>query len=271
MVRIIFWNVNRADLSDLVCLLANLTNADVIVLNENAVPSQRTLARLRNEVSAQYYIPRTNSEKRFHCFCRNADLDLAEVHSGFRISVRKLNLSTTSNLLTLVHGVDMQNYDSEERQSFAQSLASEMQFVKTNRSNNRIIAIGDFNMNPFDRGMNLAAGLNAMMTRSCASAGTRRHLGNDYDLYYNPMWSHLGDRSEGPPGTTYDTSRRGPYGWNMLDQVILNHSVVELFEDVTIITKIGETSLLDANGRPDKAKVSDHLPIMLELGDEPNV
>jgi len=182
-----------------------------------------------------------------------------------------LKLSATPYLLTLVHGIDILNYDPEERQSFAQSLALDLQLVKETWETNRVIAMGDFNMNPFDRGMNLAAGLNAMMTKTCASAKTRRHLGKDYDLYYNPMWSYLGDMAEGPPGTIYNKSRRGPYGWSMLDQVILSHSVLEIFGRVQIITTAGAVSLLDRKGRPDARKGSDHLPIMLELKDEPHV
>lgn len=76
------------------------------------------------------------------------------------------------------------------------------------------------------------------ITRGSAmtAAGTRRHLDQDYDLYYDPIWSYLGDLSPGPPGTIYDRSGRGPYGWSMLDQVILSHSVVDLFGGVQILT-----------------------------------
>lgn len=269
-MRIVYWNVNRTDLSSLVCSIASATNADLIVLNENSVPSFITLEKLQQEVSPEFFVPRASTEKRFQCFCRHPDLDMTEVHSGFRISVRSLRISGTFSLLALVHGVDIQNYDTEERQSFAQSIATELEFVKQNWKSNRIILMGDFNMNPFDRGMNLAAGLNAMMTKACAVAGTRRHLDKDYDLYYNPMWSYLGDLSEGPAGTIYDTSRRGPYGWSMLDQAILSHSVLSLFEGVKILTTAGANSLLDGKGRPDSVNASNHLPVMLELRDKPN-
>lgn len=111
------------------------------------------------------------------------------------------------------------------------------------------------------------------ITRGSAitAAGTRRHLDQDYDLYYNPMWSYLGDLSPGPPGTIYDRSGRGPYGWSMLDQVILSHSVVDLFGGVQILTTAGTSSLLDANGRPDSQNASDHLPVMLKLRGESRV
>ena len=250
----------------MVCSLAKSTDADIVVLCESTVDGSCTLKRLQDDVNTAFNIPKPTSRKRFQCFSRNPTLDFSQVHSGFRTSVHSLNLPSLPNsLLALVHGVDIQNYDTEERQSFAQSLATELKFVRNDRRTDRLIVMGDFNMNPFDRGMNLAAGLNAMMAKSCVVAGTRKHLGAEYDLYYNPMWSLLGDLSAGPPGTIYDTSRRGPYGWSMLDQVILSHSLVDILQDVQILTSTGDHSLIDGNGRPSHKVASDHLPLMLTL------
>ena len=79
------------------------------------------------------------------------------------------------------------------------------------------------------------------------------------------MWSLFGDDSEGPAGTVYDMSSQGPYGWSMLDQVIVHHSIVDEFKSVKIMTHAGDTCLTDAKGRPDSRKASDHLPIVVEL------
>jgi exonuclease III len=263
--RIIFWNVNRKDLTQFVCSLANSTMADVIVLNENEVGSHETLRALRQNVSMDFHIPVASPNKRFHCFCRQPTLDLSEVHAGLRTSVRKLTIGSHRILLMLVHGVDMRNYGPEERQSFAQTLASEMSFVKKDKNTNKLVVLGDFNMNPYDRGMTLAAGLNAMMTRSCVAPGVRQHLDQEYEFYYNPMWSLFGDNTVGPSGTVYDTSNQGPYGWSMLDQVLIHHSIVSLFHDVKILDQAGEFSLMNARGRPDSKNASDHFPILVSL------
>ena len=265
MYRIVFWNLKRKNLTSLVCDLALATNADILVLNECSVPIHTTLKALASRVDKNFFVPKSNSEDRFHCFCRNSAFDLIEVHKGFRTSVRKLCLGAKPALLGLVHGIDMRNYDSENRQAFAQSLAEEIRFVKSEQGHNRLILLGDFNMNPYDRGMNLATGLNAMMTRTCVAAGQRTYLGKEYDFYYNPMWSLLGDGSEGPAGTVYDRSNQGPYGWSMLDQVVLNYSIVNEFQGVQIMTHAGSHCLTDVKGRPDSNKASDHLPIVVKL------
>jgi endonuclease/exonuclease/phosphatase (EEP) superfamily protein YafD len=263
--RIVFWNVHRKDLTGAVCALATSTMADVIVLNENKISNSDTLKALQEDVSGDFYTPKPAAEDRFHCFCRNPKLNLSEVHSGFRTSARKYKLGNHMMLLVLVHGIDMRNYDSETRQSFTQELAQEIKFIKEDKRIDKLILLGDFNMNPYDRGMNLAAGLNAMMTKVCAAKKSRKHLGKDYDFYYNPMWSLLGDNTKGPAGTIYDTSNQGPYGWSMLDQVVLHHSVIPFFHDVEIITAAGECSLMDKNCRPDAENASDHFPILVSF------
>ena len=193
---------------------------------------------------------------------------MSEIHSGFRMSVRKLKIGSYRTLLGLVHGIDMRNYDSATRQSFVQEIANEIRFVQGQQNTNKFILLGDFNMNPYDIAMNLAAGLNAMMTKSCVERGHRTHLKKKYDFYYNPMWSLLGDNTDGPAGTVYDTSNQGPYGWSMLDQVIINHSIVELFQNVKILTDAGTKSLMNSKGHPDTKNASDHFPIFVDFRGE---
>jgi exonuclease III len=268
--RIIFWNVNKKDLTNLVCSIAKSSNADVVVLIENKVPIADMLQALQTRVSQDFYCPQStpSSEERFHCFCKNRELDLSELHALPRTSVRKIKIGQQRVLLALVHGVDMRNYDAETRQSFAQTLVSNLDFVKDQQKTNKLILLGDFNMNPYDKPMNLAAGLNAMMTKSCVEKGLRRHIDRDYDFYYNPMWSLFGDNTDGPAGTVYDTSNQGPYGWSMLDQVLINHSIINLFRDVKILTEAGTQSLMDGKGRPNSNTVSDHFPILVNFDGE---
>jgi hypothetical protein len=123
-------------------------------------------------------------------------------------------------------------------------------------------------MNPFERGMNNPAGLNAMMTKACVESGYRTHLENKYDFYYNPMWGLFGDNTDGPAGTIYNTSSQGPYGWSMLDQVIIHHSIVRLFNSVKILTEAGAKSLMNKKGRPDVNNASDHFPILVSFHED---
>lgn len=266
MPRIVFWNVNNKDLTHLVCAIANDTEADVIVLIENKqMTIASTLKALQKHVSKDFYYPYASSDsnKKFHCFSRNNLFDLSEVHSELRLSVRQFRFGYNSTLLALVHGVDIRNYDPETRQSLAQGIADQVRFAQKDKNIEKVILLGDFNMNPFDKGMNLARGFNAMMTKACVKSGQRENVGEMFDFYYNPMWNFFGDNISKPPGTIYDTSNQGHYGWSMLDQVIIHHSIIELFQSVEIMTSAGTESLMDKNRRPDVKKASDHFPIFV--------
>ena len=172
MTRIVFWNVKKKNLTNFVCSIAASTNADVVVLAENHVSSKETLLALQTNVSQDFYFPEviSKSDQRFHCFCKNPQLDLSETHKADRTSVRKLQIGHNNALLVLVHGIDIRNYDSENRQEFAHLLANHLRFLQEEKKTNKLILLGDFNMNPFERGMNVASGLNAMMTK--ADSGT---------------------------------------------------------------------------------------------------
>jgi exonuclease III len=265
----LFWNVNGKNLTDHVCEIVQAHTADVIVLNECKVSIDETLRQLKSRVASSFLLPSSMSTDRFHCFIRNPVVDMTEIHLGFRASFRQLKLRSEVVVLGLVHGLDIRNNDAEIRQAALQSLADDMRFVQQEHKIAKLVMLGDFNVNPFDRGMNIAPGLNAMMTRQCVVNKTRRFQGKDYDFYYNPMWGLLGDLHDGPAGTIYDTSNQGPYGWNMLDQVIVHHALVESFESVQILTGAGSTSLVTPSGRPSTAVASDHLPLLVTFnGDD---
>lgn len=168
MSRILFWNVQKKDLTPLVCDLARDSNADVIILNESGISRDKTLDSLKEGVNRLFFSPTAIlTDHRFQCFCRDRLLNMKEIHNGDRMSVWTLGQS----LLVLVHGFDIRNHDLTTRSAFIYELANELRFVQTNQGNNRFILVGDFNLNPFDAILNSPSGLNAMMTKACAAKG----------------------------------------------------------------------------------------------------
>lgn len=53
--------------------MVQVTDADIVVLNENQVASPKTLEALQKRVSTDFYYANCTekSEKRFHCFCKH--------------------------------------------------------------------------------------------------------------------------------------------------------------------------------------------------------
>lgn len=264
----LFWNVARKDLSPLVARLAAERSADIVVLAENGAGPGATLQELHRFLDPAFSEP-TSEQTRIDLFGRHDGLDLQETYADAsgRLTVRVLRLGEEELLLAAVHSVSKTNWDRADQAAESCVLSDQIRRVESEYGHARTILVGDLNMNPFEDGMVQANGLHAMMTRATAQTRARQVQGRDYPFFYNPMWGFFGDRTPGPPGTFYYRhSGHLSYDWNIFDQVLLRPDVLPFFEDVEIVTRIGETELIAANGRPDTHNASDHLPILFRLG-----
>ena len=155
----------------------------------------------------------------------------------------------------------------EDRNILAKRLRRDLDTTEEDANHDRTVIVGDFNLNPYDDSIVSSDALHAISSFSEAKRGSRTVQGESSKFFYNPMWSLLGDRSKGPPGTYFwkQSSPTG-FGWQMIDQVIFRPSVLESFRDfeVDILTTAGDNSLLGKNGRP-KRSTSDHLPLFFEF------
>jgi hypothetical protein len=123
-------------------------------------------------------------------------------------------------------------------------------------------------MNPFDKGLVSADGLNAVSSRQVASRGSRQVRSRQYPFFLNPMWAHFGERSGHPPGSYYyDRAELVNYYWNIFDQVLVRPDIMDRCagEGIKILTKAGDASLLQKDGTPDSECFSDHLPLLFDI------
>lgn len=187
------------------------------------------------------------------------------------VAVRHVKPLVSSDfLLVAVHLPSKLYLEASDQAQLAARVAKIVSEAERRIGHDRTVVIGDLNMNPFEDGMVGSEGLHAVMARSVAAKGDRVVHGEKRAFFYNPMWSYLGDDSEGPPGTFYRTASKPiTYHWNMFDQVLLRPSLLSTYVpgDVRILTKAGGISLLTAAGIPQKA-ISDHLPLMACIASE---
>jgi hypothetical protein len=136
----------------------------------------------------------------------------------------------------------------------------------------RTAVVGDLNVNPFHDGMLDVRGLNAVWDRNTVKRKDPRRFGKigpeAFPMFYNPMWSHLGDRTA-PSGTYYYDQSNPEVDplWNIFDQVLIRRDLIDRFdvERLRILTTDGLVSLTTPDGRPDRDLASDHLPILFQL------
>ena len=125
------------------------------------------------------------------------------------------------------------------------------------------MVIGDFNLDPFDLGLSSRPFICGVMDRKLAI----RRQKDDF-VFYNPMWSRLGDGSTGPPGTFYRSNDdHRDYSIHTFDQVLIRPELLRWFDHdrLVVLDDLDGKPLTTANDLPKKGCASDHLPVCIEL------
>jgi exonuclease III len=263
-MNLLFWNINKKPLANEIKSLCDCHGIDILILAENQMQDKDILPIL-NQNTNRFFIAPSHSHKisfytRFHSF----ELVHDDNYWG---SIRKITHPIGIEFLLVAVHVSSKLHQSDNNQAFlAKRIVDEIDRRKQQQGHIRTIVMGDFNMNPFESGLINADAFHAVMDKQITLKQTRTVLGVERKFFYNPMWSRLGDDSDGSAGSYYyDNSDMNNYFWNMFDQVLLRPSLLKGFNknNLQIIEEINGVSLIK-NGKISK-DFSDHLPIMIKL------
>lgn len=269
MPRFLFWNLNKREIPGFVRNLAREADADVLILAECSIGTARLLEELNGDVGGmeQYQYAWGNCDHLVF-FTRFDSGFMQPLSESSRVSVRRLKLPGRQPVIVAAAHLPAKLGFSNDSQVFESiHLSRVIDEVEGAEGHHRTVVLGDFNMNPFEPGMvGARGGLHAVPSRAIAARDTRTIQGEKYKFFYNPMWSHLGDRMETGGTFYFDHPEPVCYFWNMFDQVLLRPDLLEGFapEHVRIMTEVRGVSLLQG-GKPDREMASDHLPVMVEL------
>jgi hypothetical protein len=207
--------------------------------------------------------------ERIRIFTRFSPSFLRATYEDDRVSVRHLMLPAQRQILIVAVHMPSKLFWSEDSQAFQCTELSRMVIEQETKVGHRnTVLIGDLNMNPFEKGLVSANGLNAVSSRQVASRGSRHVLSRHYPFFFNPMWAHFGDRRGHPPGSyDYDRAELVNYYWNVFDQVMVRPDIMDRCdgEGIKILTKAGDISFLRDDGTPNSKDFSDHLPLLFEI------
>ena len=134
------------------------------------------------------------------------------------------------------------------------------------------IAIGDFNVNPFETACISARNMHAIpFSEEVFEKPSRVVSGEEYKKFYNPTWKLFGNST--PPYSTYYYNKAGHainYYWNAFDQVMVRPKLMKAFDEtrLRIITETKSHQLINKKGIPDKKKYSEHLPLFCTIREE---
>jgi hypothetical protein len=266
MLQLLFWNLHRnSNLVRPLTELAKSRRTDIVILAET--PAEAEISTALTAVCGggfRHHGGRVNS--RIQIYARQ-EIEIGEpVGESHYLVVHPVSIGTKPIFfLAAMHGISRLESDLSELNEEACVAADLLRAVEARAKHRRTILIGDFNLNPFDEGMFKVRGFFGVMSRQDASRQTQRLKWEKYPLFYNPMWSRLGDLSPGPAGTYYraPTTHYGHY-WHTYDQVLVRPSLAGCFdaESFEVVTQIGSRELL-RDGVPDVDSYSDHLPLVV--------
>ncbi len=268
MITLLFWNLNKKPLQSSIKNIADMYQVDILMFAECDIPPDEILKTLNKESSSYYYAPGICCEK-IKIYSRFSADFIRPKEETSRLTIRHLNLPGLRDILLVILHLPSQMHWSKESISDECIYVSDM-IIRSEQAvgHSRTILVGDFNINPFEKGVVSAIGFNAVMTRAIADKKSRIVQGEEYPFFYNPMWSFYGDKTFGPSGTYYYAgSQHIEYFWNIFDQVLIRPELLSCIDKnfVKILDSDGNISFLNQQGVPDSNKVSDHLPILFNI------
>ena len=268
-LNFLFWNTNRKPLIKEIANIAKYHKIDVILLAEHNLNDVELLWELNSEYiefESQNHIFQGDKIKIFTRFSPNFIIPIEEAN---RYVCFRIKFPIGEELLVfVVHFPDNRNNQPNSIQSFAGRIARRVKEIEREQNLTNTIVVGDFNMNPSDAGMIDAESFHAIMDSEIAKSQSRVVSNQEYDYFYNPMWSLHGDIGNNVAGSYfYKNAELINYHWNVFDQVLLRPSLIDNFEkeNLKFIDSDGDKTLLKANGTPDGKKYSDHLPLIFTL------
>lgn len=269
MTKFLYWNTNRKPLTSAIATLVRAHEVDILILSEYASSPASMLQALNSGARADFQFAFDLCE-RIRIFTRFSSSFIRATYDDDRVSVRHLTLPAQRQVLIVAVHLPSKRFWSEDSQAFECTELSRTVIEQEEKVGHRnTVLVGDLNMNPFEKGLVSANGLNAVSSRQVASRGSRHVLSRQYPFFFNPMWAHFGDRRGHPPGSYYyDRAELVNHYWNVFEQVMVRPDVMERCdgEEIKILTTPGDVSLLRNDGTPNSKDFSDHLPLLFEIG-----
>lgn len=260
----------KKPLQEIIGDLAEIHEVDVFILAECEIKRSELLNELNSRTGLQYSSPFSVSQK-IAMYTRFPGDWLTPKLEEDGLSIRHLvnPVMKTTVLIVAAHLPSKLYLGENDQTSLAPRWRQRIEEAEKEVGHKRTVVVGDLNMNPFDPGVISSEGFHGIMDKKIVERGNRKVSGQVRDFFYNPMWSLLGDESEGPPGSYYYDASSQPmnYYWHIFDQVLLRPELVPLFprKELKFLTDAASLSLMNDRGIPDSSNFSDHFPLLFRL------
>ncbi|VWC58572.1 hypothetical protein BCO18430_00603 [Burkholderia contaminans] len=266
-MNVLFWNTKGLAITHYICQIVSENFVDTFFLAEyekNDVP--QLLKELYLATGRVFYnISMPGSTRLTLISALPVGHFQSRLDSDYYSLVSLKSIGMVELLLVGVHMPSKMHATEFDQVETARDLKGDIAREEIHLKHQNTVVVGDFNMNPFDKGMVTASALGAVScARTARDLRAREIKRKKYDRFYNPTWNLLGD-ARGIAGSFYlPKANIDNIYWQMLDQVVVRPDFAPRFNlpSLRLVTAAGSTPLLNAQGRP---APSDHLPLFFSL------
>ncbi|WP_346677246.1 hypothetical protein [Erysipelatoclostridium sp. An173] len=264
-LKVLFWNTYKnADINSIIAELVAENNISIVVLAEYIAEIDDLLKILLLQYGLKMRL--------YDNCCDRITIigKIKDVEMRFDNDHTSIQIINGKDILCCTH-LNSKIYSDHDaqRQIHIEQLMREICNIEKDIHSENTIIVGDFNINPYDASCLDARYFHSLPVYEETKRKSRSVAGNEYAMFYNPMWRFLGDKKQ-PYGTYYhNNSKSINTYWNLYDQVIIRPVLRDRFVDdsLKIVTETQSRYLIDSKGHPDKS-ISDHLPIIFEIKEE---
>lgn len=275
-VTFLFWNLGKKDLAEAVVAAVAEHGVDILILAEAEALSIGQCIVGLNRKSTSTYQGQVTGSNRLTVISRLDGAHLQHIATldpsrDSRWAFHKLlRPGKDPVLIVSVHLRSKLAASENDQYARVRRLSEEIVRVETTEKTTHTVVVGDFNMDPFEIGMQACDGMHALLSKHeiAVRRGSRIHDTRSYRMFFNPAWRLHGEQIAGPPGS-YHYAGDGVLVqyWHLFDQVLVRPELIEDLSgtDIRVLDAAGGESLLDHAGRPDRTRFSDHLPLLFRL------
>ena len=274
MVVLMFWNTGEHDNGEAVGHLCRDHEVDILLLAEAETGSARLVTEISRATGVRrtfWELPRLGS--RVRAFTHYAPGLVRPVFDDSHVKMLELRPPIGVSLLIVAAHLPSKLWTGPEDQKYrVRRLREDIVAQEGHLGHRNTVVIGDLNVNPFEDALTAADGLQGVMDRAVAARPARTVQGHAWDYFYNPMWSRLGDDSNGPPGTYWHAgSGLVSHFWNTFDQVLLRPDLLSCYDPAGLVVPTHAADQLILGLSSGAAGLSDHLPVVLALSIEKEI
>jgi len=263
-MKILFWNTNGNDINDVIKEVIIEHQPEIIGLAEYRANETKLLKLLYDMGKKYFYIPTLGCE-RIRTLCQMNPKRVEVLYESSYYIIRRFPDKKIGDInIAFVH-FPVMHISENDKIEIANNLREMIEKKEREFENKNTVIIGDFNMNPFDKGMYGAMGLHATPYSVEALKISRIIREVEKFYFYNPIWSILGDSTEPFGSYYYRKATNDSLFWHYPDQIIIRPELIKYFKHNNLkwIMRTKTYKLLKDH-KPNN-KISDHLPIFFEI------